>query len=52
MSAGNLGGKYRILSEIGEYILKAWRVIAVSERDMPGNKPGPLGWQTSALEED
>ena len=24
-------------------------VITDSERDMPGIKPGPLGWQTSAL---
>ena len=24
-------------------------VIAVSERDMPGFEPGPLGWYTSAL---
>ena len=24
-------------------------VIAVSERDMPGIEPGPLGWHTSAL---
>ena len=24
-------------------------VIAVSERDMPGIEPGPLGWYTSAL---
>ena len=24
-------------------------VIAVSERDMPGIKPGQLGWHTSAL---
>ena len=24
-------------------------VIAVSEGDMPGIKPGPLGWRTSGL---
>ena len=24
-------------------------VISVSERDMPGIEPGPLGWHTSAL---
>ena len=24
-------------------------VIAVSEQDMPGIKPGPVGWHTSAL---
>ena len=24
-------------------------VIAVSERDMPGVEPGPLGWHTSSL---
>ena len=24
-------------------------VIAVSEKSMPGIKPGPLGWHTSAL---
>ena len=24
-------------------------VIAVSERDMPGVEPGPLGWHTSTL---
>ena len=24
-------------------------VIAVSEQDMPGIEPGPLGWHTNAL---
>ena len=33
----------------GNSMIRFRLVIAVSERDMPGIEPGPLGWHTSAL---
>ena len=33
----------------GSSMIRFPLVIAVSERDMPGIEPGPLGWHTSAL---
>ena len=33
----------------GSSLIRFPLVKAVSERDMPGIEPGPLGWQTSTL---
>ena len=33
----------------GSSMIRFPLVIAVSERDMPGIKPGPIGWHTSVL---
>ena len=47
----NFLGKHVVHKNVvgGSIMIRFPLVIAVSEWDMPGIKPGPLGWHTSAL---